>query len=139
MDVLRIAGRSSSSSGSYAGGSLDTQTVTAGASGLAANGNRQRGFVAGSLGAVADGTSNLYGGAAIRDLLSSEAGIGDGFDVVLEIAGVQANSGWASMNVGGNNVFTRAFATFSTAGGNSRWTWIGGGNLFAGTVVVGFD
>jgi hypothetical protein len=126
-------------SGSYGGGSSDTQTVTSGASGSAVNGDRVRGFVTGSLGSIADGTSNLYSGAAIRELASVE---NTDFDVVLQITGVLANSGWTSMNVGGTHVLLRADAGFSTAGGNSTWTWTAAGQLFgsSGTVtVVGFS
>lgn len=136
-----VAPASGGGSGSYTGGSLDTQTVSVGASGSAAIGNRLRGFIISTLGSVSDGTSNLYSGAAIREIASEEQGVGGGFDVVLIITGVVANSGWASMNVGGNHVLTRTSATFSTGGGNSTWRWAGAGNLFgtSGTVVVGFD
>lgn len=126
-------------SGSYTGGSLDTQTVTVGGSGTPALGNRRRGFIISAIGSVSDGTSNLYSGAAIRELAAEET---SGFDVILTITGVQSNSGWTSMNVGGNHVLTRASASFATGGGNSTWTWSGAGNLFGGpgaTVVVGFD
>jgi hypothetical protein len=137
--IMKLVAPASGGSGSYAGGSLDTQTVTSGASGTAGAGNRRRGFITGSLGSVNDGTSNLYSGAAIRELASEE---NSGFDVILIITGVQSNSGWTSMNVGGNHVLTRASATFSTAGGNSSWTWAGVGNLFgsaSSVIVVGFD
>lgn len=123
----------------YGGGALDTQTVTTGTSGTAVSGNRIRGFITASLGSISDGTSNLYSGAAIREIASEEQGVGAGFNVILSITGVLANSGWTSMNVGGNHVLTRASATFSTAGGNTSWTWAGAGSLFSGIVTVGFD
>lgn len=134
-----VAPASGGGSSSYSGGALDTQTVTSGSSGTAGAGNRRRGFIISAIGSVSDGTSNLYSGAAIRELAAEE---NSGFDVILTITGVVANSGWTSMNVGGTHVLTRASATFSTAGGNSTWTWTGAGNLFGslGTVViVGFD
>src|SRR5690349_3360488 len=121
--IMKLVQSSSGGSGSYSGGSLDTQTVTSGGSGNAVSGNRIRGFVTGSLGSVSDGTSNLYSGASIREIASEEQGPGGGFNTILTITGVLANSGWTSMNVGGNHVLTRSSATFSTAGGNSTWTW----------------
>lgn len=139
IGILEIGRTSTGGSSGYGGGTLDTQTVTSGTSGTGAAGNRRRGFVTGAIGSISDGTSNLYAGAAIRGLYSSEAGVGGGFDVILQITGVLANSGWTSINVGGTHVLTRAAATFSTAGGNSTWTWVGAGQLFSGTVIVGFD
>ena len=120
------------------GGSLDLQTVTVGASGTIDAGDRARGYILGSLGAIADGTSDIYSGAQIRKI----AAVQDiGFDVIFEVAGVQSNSGWSSMTVAGTTTFSRTSATFSTAGGNSSWTWFGVPNPFgvSGTKTVGFD
>lgn len=137
--ILEIGRTSTGGSSGYGGGALDTQTVTTGSSGSAGAGTRKRGFITAAIGAVSDGTSNLYSGAAIREIASEEQGVGAGFGVILQITGVVANSGWTSMNVGGTHVLTRASATFSTAGGNSTWTWTSAGQLFSGTVIVGFD
>jgi hypothetical protein len=101
---------------------LDSQTVTSGASGSAINQDRVRGFAQGSLGSISDGTSNLYGGAAVLALLWDENGGSPSDLVQFQVAGVRANSGWTTMSVGGIN-FSRAAATFSTAGGNTSWIW----------------
>jgi hypothetical protein len=137
---IAVSAVSGGGGGSYTGGALDTQTVTVGASGSAINEDRQRGFVLSALGGINDGTSNLYAGAAIRKLFEVETE-GGAFDVVFEVAGVVANSGWTSMNVGGSSTLARASAIFSTSGGNSSWTWTDAGNLFgsSGTKIVGFD
>jgi hypothetical protein len=103
-------------------GSLDTQTVTNGGGGVLPD--RTRGFITGTMGSIADGTSNIYSGAAIRRLDFDENG---GAPLtIFEVTGVVANSGWTTMQMGAGTIFSRAAATFSTAGGNSRWTWNGG-------------
>lgn len=118
---------------------LDTQTVTVGASGTALNGDRLRGFITGSLGGISDGTSNLYGGAAIRQIVAAEDAPGT-FDVILQITGVLSNSGWSVMTVKGTPL-SRTDATFSTVGGNSTWTWPAAGNPLgtSGTASVSWD
>lgn len=127
--------------GSYAGGSLDTQTVFVGALGSAANENRERGFIYAAIGGCTDGTSNLYGGAQVKSLYATEDTFAV-FDVIFSVAGVVSNSGWNTINIGGSFTLSRASATFSTSGGNSSWTWYSAGNAFGGagsTKVVGFD
>lgn len=104
------------------GGTLDTQTVTTGASGTAVNQDRVRGFVNGGLGAIADGTSNVYAGAAFLQLYWDENGGGGADQIVLTIAGAQANSGWTSITIGAVTL-ARGAANFIVAGGNSSWTW----------------
>lgn len=124
------------------GGSLDTQTVVSGADGTAANTNRRRGFIVGQLGSCAPGTSAIYASATIRELAAEEEnGNPNVWDVIFTVAGAVANSGWTSL-VTGTFTLLRANATFSTAGGNSSWTWQGAGNPFGGSGsshVVGFN
>ena len=121
--------------GSASGGSsaLDTQQVTSGSSGSAALENRRRGYISTVNGSIYDGFSNLYAGApAIRSLYWDE----DGDLIQFEVAGVQSNSGWAQMTINGTQTFSRASASFSTATGNSVWTWSSAG-FTAGTNPFG--
>jgi hypothetical protein len=120
--IAAIAGGTPSDPG------LDTQTVTAGISGTFPD--RARGFSTSlSMGSVADGTSNIYAGAAIRELYHTEDGGETGADVlVLSIAGVVANSGWAAMEIAGTAPLLRTSAVFSTVGGNTYWYWYAVGN-----------
>ena len=116
----QMMGRGSSGGGG-GGGTLDTQSVS-----VTQNGSlpfRERGYVTGgSLGSISDGTSDIYSGAAINKMLADE----DASTFVLEIAGVQANSGWTTMtNATDSLSLTRASATFGTGGGVSTWTWTG--------------
>lgn len=96
---------------------LDTQIVTVGQTGTAAAGDRVRGFDASLVvGSISDGTSNIYGGAAITALYWYEGGGGSN-GYVLAITGA-ANSGWTTMTIGSKRL-TRAAATYSSG----SWTW----------------
>lgn len=95
---------------------LDTQTVTTGGSGLP--GFAFRGY-SGAIGSIADGTSNIYSGAAIQEIQWDEASA----TVTLSVAGTVANSGWTTMSVAGE-LFTRSLAAFSTFSGSfTYWEW----------------
>ena len=101
---------------------LDTQTVTVGGSGTILDGNRLRGFsTSPALGSISDGTSNVYGGAAIVTLYYDESVD----QTVLAITGTLANSGWSTLTVK-TTVYRRVDATFSVSGGVSYWNWLGG-------------
>ena len=95
---------------------LDVQTVTTGGSGTAPNQDRLRGFLSPSLGSIVDGTSNIYAGAAITSLYWSENG-GTFKFYRLTITGA-ANSGWTTLNIGGQS-FLRTSASFASG----SWTW----------------
>ena len=103
-------------------GILDIQTVTTGLSGIAPN--RLRGFQNGVFGAITDGSSNIYAGAAIFNLYWDENGGGGAEKVVLNIAGTLANSGWTQMTIDSLVVLTRASAAF-VAAASTTWTWNG--------------
>src|SRR5215471_2236077 len=112
----------------YAGGSLDTQTVTVGAAGGGSpTFDRERGFGTTpaflyAIGSISDGTSNLYSGAAIKALGWDESmGASGGYYLIIN--GTVANSGWTSMNIGGLKTLTRASATYSNPTGLSQWFW----------------
>ena len=93
----------------------DVQTVTTGADGSALENDRRRGFDELGLGSISDGTSNIYGGAAIETLHWAENG---GFPFYkLTITGA-ANAGWVTMTIG-SKVLTRNDASY--VGG--IWTW----------------
>lgn len=121
LSTRMMMGRSSSG-----GATLDTQTVTTGVLGTAPT--RTRGFVTGSTGSISDGTSNVYAGAAIRELDHDE---GSGM-VTWQVTGLVANSGWTNMVVDGSTTFVRASATYTQTGGNTYWQWASG-NVFGGS------
>lgn len=100
-------------------GSLDAQTVTTGASGSLPN--RQRGYHAvPALGSIADGTSNVYAGAAVTELYYSEDGVdGSSGIYVLRITGA-TNSGWTTLTIGSKALLRAAADSF--LGG--QWQWI---------------
>src|SRR5206468_2938663 len=79
------------SGGGGGGGSvLDTQTVYVSASGSKLNGTGKYGYIISSLGNLSDGTSNIYSGAVIRQLLAQyEAG---DLDVIFTVTGIVSNS-----------------------------------------------
>jgi hypothetical protein len=96
----------------------DTQTVTTGADGTAGAGDRRRGFISGAIGSVTDGTSNIYGGAAVTNIYWDE---GDTFgepSYVLTITGA-TDSGWTTLTIGGTETLYRIDATF----GSGTWLW----------------
>lgn len=93
---------------------LDTQTVTTATLGSVPD--RIRGFGSGVFGAINDGTSNVYAGAAITSLYYDENG-GSGMFYYLAITGA-ANSGWTTLTIG-STVLDRASATYSSG----TWTW----------------
>lgn len=116
--------------GSGSIGTLDTQTVTVGGSGSAINQDRQRGFIASSIGLIIDGTSNIYGGAGISELFWGEGGEYGSPFYQLTIAGA-ANSGWTTMMIGTTS-FTRASAGYSAG----TWNWAAPSST-AGTQAFG--
>ena len=115
-----------------AGGSgiLDTQTMTVGSNG--SPGSQNFGFLNGVIGSLSDGSSNIYGGAAILAIRSVETSGA----VILTITGILANSGWTNMAISGFGTFARADAAQSNSGGNTSWTWASGSFPTSGTVTV---
>lgn len=96
---------------------LDTQSVTAGGDGDPLYETQRRGYGAG-LGSIADGTSNLYSGAAISFLMWRE----QTNDIIFRVNAVLTNSGFTTMKVGTAS-FNRTSATFSQTGGVTFWSW----------------
>lgn len=94
---------------------LDTQVVTVGGTGTAIDQNRRRGFLSGSFGSISDGTSNIFGGAAITAVYYDEA-YGTPF-YALTITGA-SNANWERLTIG-SKVLTRASAFFVSG----TWTW----------------
>lgn len=113
--ILAARLRRKSNSGST---SLDTQTVTSGSDGTAPNLDRRRGFLSGVIGSILDGTSNIYGGAAITAFYYNENG-GSGMTYALTITGA-TNSGWTQVTIDGLKTLARADAVSFSA---STWTW----------------
>jgi len=95
---------------------LDIQTVTTGASGTAGAQDRIRGYsTVSGVGSIVDGTSDIYGGAAITELHWFE-NFGSPY-YALTISGA-TNSGWETLRIGGTDL-SRASASFSSG----AWTW----------------
>lgn len=97
--------------------SLDTQTVTTGAAGTAPAQDRSRGYGIGVpfIGSISDGTSNIYGGAAINYLYWQEDAAVPSY--YLAITGA-TNTGWTTLTIG-SKVLNRTAATFASG----SWTW----------------
>lgn len=109
-----------------AAGPLDTQTVTRGQTTTGSDPfTNWSGYKSATpaFGSIADGTSNIYAGAAITSLYFYEVGYistGAGYLtrlLVLTITGA-TNTGWTTMTVG-STIFYRASASFSSG----TWTW----------------
>lgn len=163
MNVISNAGVVAAGTGSGDGGgggaSLDTQTVTVGSSSFSqAGGNvggiyipNQNFYYSGLMteyppsnhnatgGSISDGTSNIYGGAAIEDVYHL---FNDGFDyeiVYLTIAGTRANSGWTTMTIGSTD-YIRTNATYnqgpSNAPNSANWLWLVYSNNQTGSALV---
>lgn len=117
----------------FGSAALDTQTVTSGSLSGGSNpyytyyGYSDGTGTAGSFGSIADGTSDIYSGAAIKGLYFYELGYSSpptGYttrQVRLVIAGNQANSGWSSIKIG-DTTYSRASASYS-ASTNTTWIW----------------
>lgn len=134
--------------GTTASATLDTQTVTRGQTTLGSDPyTNYSGYKASSpaIGSISDGTSNIYGGAAITALYFYEVGYITppvGYQtrgLVLTISGA-TNSGWTSMKVG-STVFNRADAISFSSG---TWEWsidipdafTSGGDPFSASTTV---
>ena len=97
---------------------LDTQTVVIGSRndfGYISTGYRGTSNTTGS---VTDGTSNLYSGAAVKDIYH----ISTLNRLYFSVLGSLANSGWTTMKINGIS-FARTSASFTTSGGNTTWYW----------------
>ena len=101
-----------------AAGTLDTQTVTI--STVTVRGYLSVGYKVAphAIGSISDGTSNLYSGAAIRQLYWFDTNNRLHFSV----AGTHANSGWTTMALNGTN-YARTSASHTQSGGNTSWGW----------------
>jgi hypothetical protein len=109
---------------------LDTQTVTVGGSGTIPDDSLIRGFsVPLTYGSISDGTSNIYGGAAITALFYDMSAGG----ITMSITGTLANSGWTTLTIK-STVLNRADAFFSVSGGVSYWFWASGGTTTFGSL-----
>lgn len=97
---------------------LDTQTVTTGSIGTSGVQDRNRGFISGTIGSLSDGTSNIYGGSAITELVYDENG-GSSMLYRLSIPGA-SNSGWTYLTIDGTKILLRSDASFSSG----TWYWL---------------
>ena len=159
MNIISNAGAVAAGAGAGAGGggggSLDSQAVTvgtartraSGGSGAPSGSTTRSGLLklSGAGGSISDGTSNVYGGAAILEIeyhvgyylsyRSAQSHYRDGMG--------RANSGWTTLTIGTTS-YQRAAATYASGaqsnGGNSGWFWYpssydytGAANPFAAT------
>jgi len=119
MVEIKYAGGAGAGLWDVPAGSLDAQTVTVGAYEVVdyefGYYEYQYGYGSSTGGSISDGTSNIYGGAAITGLYYQEFG-GSAY-IVLSISGA-TNSGWTTMNIGGTS-YSRSSASFSSG----QWTW----------------
>ena len=136
-----------SGGGGGTGPVLDTQTVTVASLTSGSNPTQEyRGFktTAPTFGSISDGTSNIYGGAAITALYFYQESFVNppvGYttrQLILTITGA-TNSGWTTMKVGTTN-FARTDAFFSSG----SWLWdipipnpfVNEGDPFTATTIV---
>ena len=138
MNIISNAGIVSAGTGSGGGGgggsNLDSQVVTVGqatsatgGSGLPTGSTVRRGFlISGAGGSISDGTSNLYSGASILQIMYQWDTYYPTSGVTLIIAGTnRANSGWTTLTIG-STAYQRTSATYNGSGGNTYWTWYDG-------------
>jgi len=101
---------------------LDVQTVTTGASGTIPSQNRVRGWSStGPVGAINDGTSNIYSGATIANLFWSEDGLGGAY-YYLAIVGA-TNTGWDTLTIQSSAGTATLLRTAASFGVGANWTW----------------
>lgn len=127
-----VGAGNSGAGGGGGGGNLDTQVVTVGTdTGGGQSGTRgTEGFGGFAGGSISDGTSNIYGGAAITRLsyewetdITFEQELSE---LRLVITGAHANSGWTTLTVG-STAYLRTNAAYIVPGGaETVWIWIGG-------------
>lgn len=102
---------------------LDIQTVTTGATGTAPLQDRVRGWSStGPVGAINDGTSNIYSGATIANLFWSENGGGGAQYYYLAIVGA-TNTGWTTLTIQSSAGTATLLRTAATFGAGANWTW----------------
>mgnify|MGYP000417838872 CR=1 FL=1 len=141
MNIISNAGIVGAGTGSGGGGgggsNLDSQTVTVGShslsfpggSGLPASTTTYKGFFTLSsttYGSIADGTSNLYSGAAVDRIVYYWSDVFAISALILVIQGAnRANSGWTTLTVG-TTAYQRASAQYTAdSSGNTLWSWPG--------------
>jgi len=100
----------------------DQQFVTVGKVSVIGN-NASYGFNS-EMGSINDGTSNLYGGAAITELFWRYDG-----RLYFSVTGTVANSGWTNMQIGDKS-FSRSSADFLDS---HTWRWQLTANPFGST------
>jgi len=110
---------------------VDTQVVTVGYTThfgvLASRGFAAPDFYGSNVGSCSDGTSNVFGGATIKQFYHLWAdpaigGNGSVKDFVFEVAGAQSNSGFDNITINGN-VYTRSNATYTSNSTSTKWQW----------------
>lgn len=146
--IGKIAGTTMSLSEWYGASAQEIQTVTVGFRSeqyVAWYGYNRSGSPYGivgssaSIGSISDGTSDLYNGALILNIINL-----NGYNNFLCIDGNNANSGWTSMQIGTGPVMLRSAADYSYNSSTNRtqWTWSAtgvGGNYFGTTTGVDVD
>jgi hypothetical protein len=110
---------------------VDTQVVTVGYTThfgvLASRGFAAPDFYGSNVGSCSDGTSNVFGGATIKQFYHLWAdpaigGNGSVKDFIFEVAGSQSNSGFDNITINGN-VYTRSNATYTSNSTSTKWQW----------------
>lgn len=153
-----LVGAASGSGGGGGGGNLDSQAVTvgfksfyyAGGTGSPSYTTNEHGFFTTATpttyGSIADGTSNIYSGAAIENISYGWNTLFTNSNLQLAITGTgHANSGWTTLTIG-SVAFLRTNASFGQNTGlhpgATSWVWLygadttGASNPFSGTGTV---
>ena len=136
-DIRGLIGKADSTQMAFsewygASGFLDTQYVTVATAFLYYQ-TRWGFYIAPyNLGSISDGTSNIYGGAAVEGIMWSS-----GNQLTLRIAGNRGRVAWTSMNINGTS-FTAVSATYNTSSTITNWNWYDVANPFpaAGSVAT---
>lgn len=80
------------------------------------------------IGSISDGTSNIYSGAVIEGILTSDIDPNNPDNdiyVYLRIAGSQPNSGWTTITFSEfGKSYNRSSASFANYGSQTEWIWL---------------
>lgn len=79
------------------------------------------------IGSISDGTSNIYGGAAVEGVYTSDSDPNNPDNdiyVYFAVAGSRANSGWTSMSINGEKTYYRSSAGYANYGSITYWSWL---------------
>ena len=116
---------------------IDQQTITVGNRPLSARKHGIWGYVVNLIGSINDGTCNFKSGASYPRIqwLENRFGVTSQDAITIEVAGIQTNSGWTTVNIAGT-IYSRTNATFQTNSSKNwtRWRYLNVPNPLGTTV-----